>query len=112
MFKKILVPLDGSLLAEKALPYAVRLANRWDAQLYLVRSVEAPFLVKIPHKVGKELVRDAEAYLAQPPRLLSSRTLKPHTEPLRLHSIVLKGDAAREICSFAQNLEIDLVIMS
>ena len=45
MFKKILVPLDGSMLAEKALPYAVRLANRLDAQLYLVRAVEAPFLV-------------------------------------------------------------------
>lgn len=112
MFKKILVPLDGSMLAEKVLPYAVRLANRLDAQLYLIRSVEVPHLLSNPRKLGKELVRDAETYLANISRMLSSRTLKPHTEAIRLHTTVVRGDPAREICDFARNLEIDLVIMS
>ncbi len=112
MFKKILVPLDGSMLAEKALPYAVRLANRLDAQLYLIRTVEVPHLVSNQRKLGKELVKDAENYLGGIIQLLSSRTLKPHTEPLRLHSIVVMGEPAQEICNFASNLEIDLVIMS
>jgi len=32
---KILVPLDGSHLAEEALPYAVRLAKRLNAKILL-----------------------------------------------------------------------------
>jgi nucleotide-binding universal stress UspA family protein len=112
MFKKILVPLDGSMLAEKALPYAVRLANRLDAQLYLIRVVEAPRLVGNQHKLAKGLVNSAESYLANLTHLLSSRTLKPHTEALRLHTAVIRGEAVAEICSFARNLEIDLVVMS
>lgn len=112
MFKKILVPLDGSMLAEKALPYAVRLANRLDAQLYLIRSVEMPHLLHNSSKLAKELTRDAENYLAQISRLLSSRTLKPHTQALRLHTNVMRGEPAREICCLVHDLEIDLVIMS
>ena len=112
MFKKILVPLDGSMLAEKALPYAVRLANRLDAQLYLIQAVEVPHLLTHPIKLRKELARDAENYLAQISRTLSSPALKPHTEALRLHTSVLHGDPAREICNFVRDLEIDLVLMS
>ena len=37
MFKKILVPLDGSELAEKALDYAVGLAKMTGAELVLIR---------------------------------------------------------------------------
>lgn len=39
MFKKIAVPQDGSPLAEKALPYAMRLAHLLDAKLLLLTVV-------------------------------------------------------------------------
>lgn len=39
MFTKIAVPQDGSLLAEKALPYAMRLAHLLDANLLLLTVV-------------------------------------------------------------------------
>jgi nucleotide-binding universal stress UspA family protein len=39
MFKKIVVPLDGSALAEKALPYAANLAKMLEARLVLMRIV-------------------------------------------------------------------------
>ncbi|MDB5083089.1 MAG: hypothetical protein JWP00_5013 [Chloroflexi bacterium] len=112
MFRKILVPLDGSMLAEKALPYAVRLANRLDAQLYLVRSVEVPSLLENKHQVEQELVLDAEAYLNRVTRWISSRTLKPHTDPLRIHTNVFRGDPVKEITYFVKNCEIDLVLLS
>src|SRR5215218_3216091 len=112
MFKKILVPLDGSMLAEKALPYAVRLANRLDAQLFLVRAVETPLLLSNVRQGEYELSREAEDYLERITRWISSRTLNPHTGASRIHSAVLKGDATREISYFANNLEIDLVIMT
>lgn len=40
MINKILVPLDGSKLAEKALPHAEELAHRFEAELILIRVAE------------------------------------------------------------------------
>jgi nucleotide-binding universal stress UspA family protein len=40
MYKRILLPLDGSDMAEKAVPFAVAQAERFRAQLVLLRAVE------------------------------------------------------------------------
>jgi len=37
MFKKILVPLDGSRFSSKALPYAVEIARRFESEVLLLR---------------------------------------------------------------------------
>jgi nucleotide-binding universal stress UspA family protein len=42
MFKRIVVPLDGSPLAEKALDEAVDLAGQHGTPLFLVRAVDPP----------------------------------------------------------------------
>jgi nucleotide-binding universal stress UspA family protein len=42
MYQKILVPLDGSKLAEIALPHAESLATRYDAALVLLSVVDPP----------------------------------------------------------------------
>lgn len=41
-FKRILVPLDGSPLAERALPLAVALAQRFESQIILLRALDIP----------------------------------------------------------------------
>jgi hypothetical protein len=51
MFKRIMVPLDGSELAERALPHAEYLAKTSGATLYLVRAVEPPAAVRT-HGLG------------------------------------------------------------
>jgi nucleotide-binding universal stress UspA family protein len=40
MYKRILLPIDGSALAEQALPYAIAQAERFDAELILLRVLE------------------------------------------------------------------------
>jgi nucleotide-binding universal stress UspA family protein len=40
MIDRILVPLDGSKLAEKALPYVSTLAQKFEAEIILVRVVQ------------------------------------------------------------------------
>ena len=54
MFEKILVPLDGSSVAESALPYARFLAERLDCQAELLRVIEP-----------EEEARLADGYLAE-----------------------------------------------
>ncbi len=65
MYRKILVPLDGSELAEEALPIAVNLAKAGGARLVLVRVVREH--VAPGTSLGEaiyETWNEAEAYLA------------------------------------------------
>jgi nucleotide-binding universal stress UspA family protein len=64
MFKRILVPLDGSPLAESALAPAILLAERFDATLLLIRTI----LVHVfpgadPGPAQLDALRKAEGYL-------------------------------------------------
>ncbi len=45
MFNSILVPLDGSKLAESAVPTALQLASRFDGEVTLLRVVQPPHLM-------------------------------------------------------------------
>ena len=113
MLNKILVPLDGSRLAETALPYARELAQKFQAHLTLLRVL--PALVIMPEFQGKlsaeseimlGLERDAKRYLAR------------HAEQLRaanipVKTVVLEGNPAAEmIIEVAGDEAIDLVVMS
>jgi nucleotide-binding universal stress UspA family protein len=62
---KVLVPLDGSSLAERALPLAIDLlADRPTATLLLLRAAEATTLPGVdPTDAQVRAVREAEAYL-------------------------------------------------
>jgi nucleotide-binding universal stress UspA family protein len=70
--RRILVPLDGSPLAETALPLARRLSAEWDADLFLVRVVTrdtaiGPLGVNVPQRAGSADdvadIEEAEDYL-------------------------------------------------
>jgi nucleotide-binding universal stress UspA family protein len=47
MFKKILVCLDGSALAEKVIPYAVEEAIRFESELVLFRAISEAYLISL-----------------------------------------------------------------
>src|ERR1051326_1951099 len=63
MFKNILVPLDGSLLAEAALPYAKALAARTGGRLTLVRAAHYASLLGDKAVEQHRSVEIAEDYL-------------------------------------------------
>lgn len=44
--KRILVPLDGSVLAERALPMAVSLAQKFDSHIVLLRVLDGMLMSK------------------------------------------------------------------
>jgi len=63
--KTVLVPLDGSLLAERALKPALEIAREKDAKLVLLRAAEAHTTVADPTEAQVAVVREAEDYLAR-----------------------------------------------
>jgi nucleotide-binding universal stress UspA family protein len=63
MIRKILVPLDGSQLAETALPFATALARRASASLALIRATDSHSLFGDVGSAQTRIIASAEKYL-------------------------------------------------
>ncbi len=118
MFERILVPLDGSKLAECALPYAEKLAKGCKTEEIVLVSVTEPTqgyrLIEDPDQplgerlepetVGKK-ERPAQKYLRKIAKTLEAKGIKVRTE-------VLLGKPADEIAIFAKYNDIKIIVMS
>ena len=106
MFKKILVPLDGSKLAEGIIPRVEWLAKIHDGEVTLIRVALAytfPGADPVQHQVN--VVREAEEYLAKVEANLKSVGVK-------VTSVVRYGHDAQEIVDHARDRGFDLIAMS
>lgn len=107
-FRHLLVPLDGSTLAECALPFVAALAEVFGSRITLLRVLQwqGPALGNDVDVVEWEMAR-AEAYghLMRLHELLKARGLSSTVE-------VLEGRAAERIIQFAQQHEVDLIALS
>ncbi|MGD0612394.1 MAG: universal stress protein [Anaerolineales bacterium] len=109
MFDPILVPLDGSLLAECVLPHAVAIAQAFKARLMLLRMLdknEAGEKGQLFDLVNWEIHKtEAKVYLEK----TAARLLK---SSLQVDAAVLEGLVAESITEFAQSQGIKLLILS
>src|SRR5436190_19935349 len=64
VYRTIMVPLDGSALAERALPLAESLAAAGGGRLVLVRAAQAHALPADELEAERQVVQVAEEYLA------------------------------------------------
>ena len=110
MFKKIVIPLDGSLLAEQALSFLPRFVSPLQTHIDLVCVVQ-PWVYALgmseatPISVINDLHENWKAYLHQQEIFLQGLgyTVQSH---------VLEGDIAAEILALAANKNADLIVMS
>src|SRR4030066_1307913 len=110
MYKKILVPLDGSELAKLALDHAEKLAKTFEAEIILFQVVPfmpiygSPELVT-PLIVDEKQKEAAEKYLANLAEELKKRGFKTM-------AMVRTGQqVAVEIIDFAKESGADLIVM-
>lgn len=110
MYKKILVPLDGSPLAEKALEQAEPLAKTYDSEILLFQVVHFMPIYGSPELVAPLIVDErhkefAEKYLAGLVKVMEGKGLK-------VKAIVKTGQqVAVEIIDFAKENRVDLIVM-
>jgi nucleotide-binding universal stress UspA family protein len=103
MFERILVPLDGSPLAEQAVPYAEALAEATGAQIILVRAVLAHVFPGVdPSEHQLEVVAEAERYLSAVAAGLGGR---------QVETGVFYGEPARAILAEVRIRKAQLVVM-
>jgi nucleotide-binding universal stress UspA family protein len=106
MLSRILVPLDGSPLAEAVLPQVVELAALRKSEILLLRVALAHALPGVdPVEAQVSAVEEAQAYLAGIEPGLSA-------QGLTIKSAVRYGHAAEEILDHARVAGADLIAMS
>jgi nucleotide-binding universal stress UspA family protein len=106
MFRKILVPLDGSKLAEKILPRVEKLIGHGQAEVHFLRVVVSYRIdPKEEKKEREKLMQEAWNYLEK----VVSRLRKKR---VRAYAIVVHGKDAVQICDFARKNKFDLIAMA
>jgi nucleotide-binding universal stress UspA family protein len=110
MIKRVLVPLDGSELAERALVVAGDLAESVSATLILARVVPPPatgrfYQANLVKELKEAQTREAEAYLASAAQRLREDRLTAET-------LLLHGDVAPALVSAARHERCDLIAIS
>ncbi len=108
MIRHLLVPLDGSSLAEAVLPAAAALAERLGAQVTLLHVMERGAPATIHGERHLTEVGDAERYLVEVERRLAlrDRAVGRHVHQPK------EGDVARAIVQHAEELRVDLIVLS
>ena len=106
MFKKILVPLDGSPLAEAILPQVTELARALGAEVLLLRVAIAHVFPGVdPTDEEVRVVHEAEEYVEALAGKLADKGV-------RVGTAVRYGKAAGEIINHITDNKMDLVAMS
>ena len=123
MFKRLLVPLDGSRFGSRALRYATAVAQHFDAEIILIRVIrpttpviaaeahgiaspaESEIAVQAALEADKRKTARAKRYLSEKVRIIKSR----HTKASYRMAI---GDPAQSIMQFSKNENVDLIVMT
>lgn len=115
-YRRLLVPLDGSRMAESVLPLAVRLARTADAELILVHITPAPELTetgpleaedyKLRQQVIERNERVARKYIDQIRARLGCSKLAVRS------LVVSNGDVRSSLLQLLADERVDLLVMS
>lgn len=111
MYKKILVPLDGSALAERAINHAAEIARGTGAELILLQVIQVP-LSKVPEAGQKEEEKSTLEVAAQAKAYLDRVAARVIKEGAKVRTVILEGAADGAILGFAHNEEVDILVMS
>jgi len=110
MYKKILVPLDGSELAKKALDEAEKLANCFGAEIILFEVVPFMPIYGSPELVTPLIVDEKQKEAAQKYLVNLSEELKK--KGFKATAVVRTGQqVAVEIIDFAKESGANLIVM-
>ena len=113
MYKKILVPLDGSELSESVISHVINIATGCKVPEVVLLRVREPLdnrvVAALEPETAKELNQAFNYEFANYLKGIAA-TLKKKKVTAKVE--VLAGDPAKEILKYSKNNNIDLIIMS
>jgi nucleotide-binding universal stress UspA family protein len=115
MFKTILVPIDGSDHAEKAVSVAADLAGKYGATLHIITVMDSTELAPALHRFAEaEHISGAEAQVAT---YISDRFVERAREIAQeggapsIETFVSMGNVQEKILEYAKKTGADLIVM-
>jgi len=111
MYKKILVPLDGSPLAEMAIPHAEALAKSENAEIIILRVAATPISEFLTHDpivtslIIQNMEKESEDYVHDKVAMLEK-------EHIKVTGITRDGPVPDTILDVADEMYADVITMS
>jgi nucleotide-binding universal stress UspA family protein len=107
MFERVMVPIDGSLLAEEAIATAAVIAKESGAALELARvHVAYPYELYENDRWDDEWRTEERAYLSQKAARVEDKFGIP------VHTVLLEGQVVEQLCKHALETEASAIVMS
>jgi nucleotide-binding universal stress UspA family protein len=109
MYKRILLPLDGSAMAEQALPHALAQAEHFGAELVLLRVLE-PF----PHARGisaSDLTSIRQQTDEWTREYLDRLAADLCDRGFAVETVIVEGSPSLVITQYAEANEVDLIVL-
>jgi nucleotide-binding universal stress UspA family protein len=112
MYNHILVPLDGSALAEAALAHAEALATQFGSDLTLLRVIVSPYAIVAPDLVLAGYDSNHQQFAEQADQYLKGVAGKLAARQINVRTLTCEGPVAEAIIERARENRIDLIVMS
>jgi len=108
MYKRVLLPLDGSMTAESIVPFVLEIAGPLDMEITLLQVI-------VPRpQTGIEagVVEDVAGLQSEAERYLAGVAANLRAKGVRVRMLVRVGRAVAEILDAARDAEADLIAMA
>ena len=114
MYKKILVPLDGSKRAERILPHVEELASRYKAKVILLTALDYIFAAGVEGSFIEfsEKEEDFNARYQEAESYLKRISEKFRKKDINTQKVVVYGPAVERIIHIAEKENADLIAMT
>ena len=113
MYKKILVPLDGSELSESVLDHVITIATSCQVPEVVLLRVREPLDNRVRVALDPEIAKELDqAYHDEFANYLKGIARKLEKKGIVVKKEVLAGNPAKEILKYSRNNDVDLIIMS
>jgi len=112
MYQKILVPLDGSKLAEQAIPYATELC-KGNTIVTLLQVVHLPLPLAAPDVSMAVPMPDPQELRQEALDYLESMAGELRQEGLNIETVAIEQDVTADaIVNYAKEHDMDLIVMT
>ncbi|WP_455367238.1 universal stress protein [[Eubacterium] cellulosolvens] len=113
MVRKILVPMDGSKQSEKALDFAIDVAETEKAKLYVIYVVDKKIPDELKRAIEAANIKDIIGTYTEVAsrKVLDSAIKKAKNRNINIETESVVGNPAEEIVNFAEKMKFDIVII-
>jgi nucleotide-binding universal stress UspA family protein len=111
VYKRVVIPLDGSPLAEGILPFITQIAGPLDLEVILVRAMP-PIPPQVMEGSRQVIVEDVPARLAEAREYLTRVAAELKAKGVRARVEARHGDPVTEIVAAARENDADLIAMT